>query len=51
MISSFGIVGMILDVSVNLAAILKKHLAANIMERPPLVVGRPSEFMFVLDHK
>lgn len=51
MIAGFKIVGMILDVTFCLAAIFKKHLAANDMERAPLLVAtRRSEFMFGLDH-
>ena len=51
MIARFRIVRVVFDVSFSLAPILKKNLAANIMEGTPLVItARCSQFIFLLNH-
>lgn len=51
MVARFEIVRMIFDVGFALAAILKEHLAANVMKRTPLfVVVRRLQFVLSFDH-
>ena len=46
MMTSFEIVGMVLDVGVKLPAVLKQHLATDVVQRTPLLlVRRRSQFM------
>lgn len=51
MIAWFRVIGMILDIGFKLPATLKKHLATDLMEYPPLlVIGWRAKFMFEFDH-
>jgi hypothetical protein len=51
MISRFGIVGMVFNVSLGFPAILKKHLAADLMESTPFfIVGGRAKFVFEFRH-
>jgi hypothetical protein len=52
MITWLGIIGMILNVSLKLPAVLEKHFAANVVESPPLfTVAWRSQFVFWIAHR
>ena len=46
MIAGFGIIGMVLNVGLELPTILEKHLATNVMKSTPLfAIARRSQFV------